>query len=63
MLYNIEKRKLEHLRNTNIHMRLMTYQIVTDWELDNRQAPEYVLRLLEYYIRHKNFCRESDKYE
>jgi hypothetical protein len=23
---------------------------VTEWELGNRHAPEYVLRLLEYYI-------------
>ena len=27
------------------------YRTVTDWENDARHAPEYVLRLLEYYIR------------
>lgn len=27
------------------------YSTVTEWELDNRHAPEYHLRLLEYYIR------------
>ena len=27
------------------------YRTVTDWERGNRHAPEYVLRLLEYYIR------------
>ena len=27
------------------------YQTVTDWELGHRNAPDYVLRLLEYYIR------------
>ena len=27
------------------------YQTVTDWELGHRRAPEYVMRLLEYYIR------------
>ena len=27
------------------------YRTVTDWELDNRHAPEYVLRLLENYMR------------
>lgn len=27
------------------------YQTVTDWELGLRNAPDYVLRLLEYYIR------------
>ena len=39
------------------------YRTETDWELDNRHAPKYVLRLLEYYIRHENFCKESDEYE
>ncbi len=27
------------------------YRTVTDWELGNRHAPEYVIRLLEYYVR------------
>ena len=27
------------------------YRTVTDWERGNRHAPEYVLRLLEYFIR------------
>lgn len=27
------------------------YRTVTEWERDNRHAPAYVLRLLEYYIR------------
>lgn len=30
------------------------YRTVTEWERDNRHAPEYVLRLLEYYIRMEN---------
>ena len=30
------------------------YRTVTEWERDNRHAPEYVLRLLEYYIRAEN---------
>lgn len=29
------------------------YRTVTEWELGNRRAPEYVLRLLEYYIRNE----------
>ena len=29
------------------------YRTVTEWELDNRHAPSYVLRLLEYYIRNE----------
>jgi len=27
------------------------YRTVTDWELGSRHAPDYVLRLMEYYIR------------
>ncbi len=27
------------------------YRTVTEWERDNRHAPEYVIRLLEYYIK------------
>ena len=27
------------------------YRTVTEWELGNRNAPGYVLRFLEYYIR------------
>ena len=27
------------------------YRTVTDWELGHRHAPEYVIRLLEYYVR------------
>ena len=26
------------------------YQTVTDWELGHRSAPDYVIRLLEYYV-------------
>ena len=29
------------------------YRTVTEWELGNRHAPEYVLRLLEYYIKNE----------
>ena len=27
------------------------YRTVTEWERDNRHAPEYLIKLLEYYIR------------
>ena len=27
------------------------YRTVTEWERDNLHAPEYVVRLLEYYIK------------
>lgn len=29
----------------------LPYRTVTEWERGVRHAPEYVLRLLEYYIR------------
>ena len=31
----------------------------TDWELGNRHAPDYVLRLLEYYIRMEKLDRRK----
>ncbi len=37
------------------------YRTVTDWELGNRHAPEYVIRLLAYYIRMENVHKEADK--
>lgn len=37
------------------------YRTVTEWERDNRHAPEYVLRLLEYYIRTEQLIKKSDK--
>ena len=35
------------------------YRTVTEWERDNRHAPEYVLRLLEYYIRMEKLMEEK----
>jgi len=32
---------------------------VTEWELDNRHAPEYVLRLLEYYIQNEGLAKKK----
>ena len=34
------------------------YRTVTEWELGHRHAPEYVLRLLEYYIQHENLTQQ-----
>ncbi len=34
------------------------YRTVTEWERDNRHAPTYVLRLLEYYIRMENLTKD-----
>jgi DNA-binding transcriptional regulator YiaG len=35
------------------------YRTVTEWELGGRHAPEYVLRLLEYYIRVEKLMQSS----
>ena len=35
------------------------YRTVTEWERDTRHAPEYVLRLLEYYIRMEKLTKEK----
>ena len=36
------------------------YRTVTEWERDNRHAPEYVLRLLEYYIRMEKLMKDKE---
>lgn len=65
-----DKNKMRELReSTGMNRKAfceffgIPYRTVTDWELDNRHAPEYVLRLLEYHIRHENFCKESEECE
>ena len=35
------------------------YRTVTEWERDNRHAPEYVIRLLEYCIRMEKKMEEN----
>ena len=35
------------------------YRTVTEWERGTRNAPEYVLRLLAYYIRMENMVKED----
>ena len=35
------------------------YRTVTEWERGTRNAPDYVLRLLEYYIRMENMVKEK----
>lgn len=37
------------------------YRTVTDWEHDNRHAPDYVLRLLEYYIRMEGLIKKKQQ--
>ena len=37
------------------------YQTVTDWELGHRNAPEYVVRMLEYYVRMHEIMKKDAK--
>ena len=37
------------------------YRTVTEWERDNRHAPAYVLRLLEYYIRMEKLMKDKEE--
>ncbi|WP_010251886.1 helix-turn-helix domain-containing protein [Acetivibrio cellulolyticus] len=37
------------------------YRTVTEWERGNRNAPRYVLRFLEYYIRMEKKIEEKVK--
>ena len=36
------------------------YRTVTEWERDNRHAPSYVLRLLEYYMRMEKLIKDKE---
>ncbi len=39
------------------------YQTVTDWELGHRVAPEYVLRMLEYYVLMQEMTKSKQSEE
>ena len=39
------------------------YRTMTEWERDGRHAPDYVIRLLAYYIRMENMVKNADHYE
>ena len=39
------------------------YRTVTEWERGNRNAPDYVLRLLAYYIRMEKMMKDSNRIE
>ena len=62
-------RKIKELReSTGMNRREfceyfdIPYRTVTEWERDMRHAPDYVVRLLEYYIRmEKMFKKEQDE--
>lgn len=65
---NNTKNKIKELREqTGMNRKefcdyfAIPYRTVTEWERDNRHAPEYVLRLLEYYIRMEKICRGENE--
>lgn len=35
------------------------YRTVTEWERDGRHAPDYVIRLLEYYIQMEKMTKKE----
>ena len=35
------------------------YRTVTEWENDGRHAPDYVVRLLEYYVRMEKVSKKK----
>lgn len=37
------------------------YRTVTEWERGTRNAPDYVLRLLEYYIRTEKLLADLEE--
>ena len=38
------------------------YRTVSEWERDGRHAPDYLIRLLEYYIRMEKVMKRDTKY-
>ncbi len=36
------------------------YQTVTDWEMGKRNAPEYVIRMLDYYVRMHEIMKKEE---
>ena len=39
----------------------ISYRTVTEWERDMRHAPDYVVRLLEYYIRMEKLFKSDEE--
>jgi len=64
---NCQKKIIELRESTGMNRKEfcdyfgIPYRTVTEWERDNRHAPEYLLRLLEYYIRTEKVMKKTDK--
>lgn len=58
--------KIRHLREiTGMNRKefceyfQIPYRTVSEWERDGRHAPDYVIRLLEYYIQMEKIGKEK----
>lgn len=66
MMMNCSKKIKELRESTGMNRKefcdyfQIPYRTVTEWERDNRHAPEYVLRLLEYYIRSEKLMKKEE---
>lgn len=56
----IELRKSTGLNRTEFCERFdIPYRTVTGWEMGYRNAPPYVLRFMEYYIKMHDLAKEN----
>lgn len=56
----IELREMTGMNRKEFCEKLqIPYRTVTEWERGTRNAPDYVLRLLEYYIRAEKIMADS----
>ena len=59
LIYSCKNRIIKLRESTGLNRKdfcklvHIPYRTMTEWELDNRHAPDYVLWLLEYYIRNE----------
>ena len=67
-MYKYCKKKIIELRESTGMNRKefcdyfgIPYRTVTEWERDNRHAPEYLIRLLEYYIRMEKVMKKPEE--
>ena len=66
MMMDCSKKIMELRESTGMNRREfceyfhIPYRTVTEWDRDNRHAPEYVLRLLEYYIRSEKLMKKEE---
>ena len=66
---DMKKQLIEIRKRTGMNRREFAeyfnipYRTVQDWELGNRQMPEYLFRLIEYKIRMEKLMKGDTKHE